>query len=285
MKSKWMTIVLILVMVAGLSLLLYPSFASYWNANHATRTIATYSEDISVLKEDQITEIWQNAVEYNKNFRGGGGAGGTLTEEQLAAYNALLNIGDTGMMGYIDIDCLNVSLPIYHGTSEGVLQVAAGHLDWTSLPVGGEGTHCVISGHRGLPSAKLFSDLDKLHEGQTFTLTVLDTVLTYEIDQIRIVEPENISDLVIVPGKDYCTLLTCTPYGVNTHRLLVRGHRITTPENSPGARVTSEAMQIEPLIVASLMAVPPLLVLLILVFSRKKKSPTFSEVRNREEVD
>lgn len=285
MKSKWMTIVLILVMVAGLSLLLYPSFASYWNTNHATRTIATYSEDISVLKEDQITEIWQNAVEYNKNFRGGGGAGGTLTEEQLAAYNALLNIGDTGMMGFIDIDCLNVSLPIYHGTSEGVLQVAAGHLDWTSLPVGGEGTHCVISGHRGLPSAKLFSDLDKLHEGQTFTLTVLDTVLTYEIDQIRIVEPENISDLVIVPGKDYCTLLTCTPYGVNTHRLLVRGHRITTPENSLGARVTSEAMQIEPLIVASLMAVPPLLVLLILVFSRKKKSPTFSEVRNREEVD
>lgn len=285
MKSKWMTIVLILVMVAGLSLLLYPSFASYWNTNHATKTIATYSEDISVLKEDQITEIWQNAVEYNKNFRGGGGAGGTLTEEQLAAYNALLNIGDTGMMGFIDIDCLNVSLPIYHGTSEGVLQVAAGHLDWTSLPVGGEGTHCVISGHRGLPSAKLFSDLDKLHEGQTFTLTVLDTVLTYEIDQIRIVEPENISDLVIVPGKDYCTLLTCTPYGVNTHRLLVRGHRITTPENSLGARVTSEAMQIEPLIVASLMAVPPLLVLLILVFSRKKKSPTFSEVRNREEVD
>ncbi|MBO2527098.1 MAG: class C sortase [Clostridiales bacterium] len=285
MKSKWMTIVLILVMVAGLSLLLYPSFASYWNTNHATRTIATYSEDISVLKEDRITEIWQNAVEYNKNFRGGGGAGGTLTEEQLAAYNALLNIGDTGMMGFIDIDCLNVSLPIYHGTSEGVLQVAAGHLDWTSLPVGGEGTHCVISGHRGLPSAKLFSDLDKLHEGQTFTLTVLDTVLTYEIDQIRIVEPENISDLVIVPGKDYCTLLTCTPYGVNTHRLLVRGHRITTPENSLGARVTSEAMQIEPLIVASLMAVPPLLVLLILVFSRKKKSPTFSEVRNREEVD
>lgn len=285
MKSKWMTIVLILVMVAGLSLLLYPSFASYWNTNHATRTIATYSEDISVLKEDQITEIWQNAVEYNKNFRGGGGAGGTLTEEQLAAYNALLNIGDTGMMGFIDIDCLNVSLPIYHGTSEGVLQVAAGHLDWTSLPVGGEGTHCVISGHRGLPSAKLFSDLDKLHEGQTFTLTVLDTVLTYEIDQIRIVEPENISDLVIVPGKDYCTLLTCTPYGVNTHRLLVRGHRITTPENSLGARLTSEAMQIEPLIVASLMAVPPLLVLLILVFSRKKKSPTFSEVRNREEVD
>ena len=285
MKSKWMTIVLILVMVAGLSLLLYPSFASYWNTNHATRTIATYSENISALKEDQITEIWQNAVEYNKNFRGGGGAGGTLTEEQLAAYNALLNIGDTGMMGFIDIDCLNVSLPIYHGTSEGVLQVAAGHLDWTSLPVGGEGTHCVISGHRGLPSAKLFSDLDKLHEGQTFTLTVLDTVLTYEIDQIRIVEPENISDLVIVPGKDYCTLLTCTPYGVNTHRLLVRGHRTTTPENSPGARVTSEAMQIEPLIVASLMAVPPLLVLLILVFSRKKKSPTFSEVRNREEVD
>lgn len=285
MKSKWLTIVLILVMVAGLSLLLYPSFASYWNSKHATKTIATYSEDVSALKEEEINELWQAAVDYNKHFRGGSGANGTMTEEELAKYYSILDIGGTGMMGFIDIDSLDVSLPIYHGTSDGILQVASGHLDWTSLPVGGESTHCVISGHRGLPSAKLFSDLDKLHEGQTFTLTILNTVLTYEIDQIRIVEPQNVNDLLIVPGMDYCTLVTCTPYGINTHRLLVRGHRIATPENTPGARVVSEAMQIEPLVVASIMAVLPLVVLMTLVFTRKKKSPLLTEVKKREKTD
>lgn len=189
----------------------------------------------------------------------------------MATYQSLLNIGDTGMMGFVDIESIGVSLPIYHGTSDGVLQVAAGHLDWTSLPVGGESTHCVISGHRGLPSARLFTDLDELHEGETFTLNILGQVLTYEIDQIRIVEPENTNDLMIVNGMDYCTLLTCTPYGINTHRLLVRGHRVATLENSTDARIVSEAMQIEPLLVAAVLAIIPLLTLIALVMTRRRK--------------
>lgn len=280
MRSKWMTVILIVMLAAGLSLVLYPTFAAYWNANHATKTINTYSENVRALREDDVNDLWRRAVEYNKSFGGGSGVLGTLTEDEMREYESILDIGGTGMMGFIDIDSLGVSLPIYHGTSDGVLQVAAGHLDWSSLPVGGESTHCVLSGHRGLPSAKLFSDLDRLREGETFTLTVLDTVLTYEIDQIRIVEPENTDDLMIVSGKDYCTLVTCTPYGINTHRLLVRGHRIGTPENTPGARVVSEAMQVEPLVVATVLALFPLGILLILVFTKKK--PKRPEVMNRE---
>lgn len=287
MKGKWLTVILIVILIAGLSLLLYPTFSSYWNSMHATKTIATYAQEMEDLDEAELVQMWEAAVEYNRHFRGSSESsfdsnGHTLSGEQLERYMSLLNIGDTGMMGYVDIESIGVSLPIYHGTSDGVLQVAAGHLDWTSLPVGGESTHCVISGHRGLPSAKLFTDLDKLHEGETFTMTILNQVLTYEIDQIRIVEPQNTQDLLIESGKDYCTLLTCTPYGINTHRLLVRGHRIATAENLTGVRVVSEAMQIEPLLVASVMAVLPLLILIILVLTRKKKTPVLSEVRRHE---
>lgn len=287
MKGKWLTVILIVILIAGLSLLLYPTFSSYWNSMHATKTIATYAQEMEDMDEAELVQMWEAAVEYNRHFRGSGESsfdsnGHTLSGEQLEQYMSLLNIGDTGMMGYVDIESIGVSLPIYHGTSDGVLQVAAGHLDWTSLPVGGESTHCVISGHRGLPSAKLFTDLDKLHEGEIFTMTILNQVLTYEIDQIRIVEPQNTQDLLIEPGKDYCTLLTCTPYGINTHRLLVRGHRIATAENLTGVRVVSEAMQIEPLLVASVMAALPLLILIILVLTRKKKTPVLSEVRHHE---
>lgn len=287
MKGKWLTVILIVILIAGLSLLLYPTFSSYWNSMHATKTIATYAQEMENLDEAELVQMWEAAVEYNRHFRGSSESsfdsnGHTLSGEQLEQYLSLLNIGDTGMMGYVDIESIGVSLPIYHGTSDGVLQVAAGHLDWTSLPVGGESTHCVISGHRGLPSAKLFTDLDKLHEGEIFTMTILNQVLTYEIDQIRIVEPQNTQDLLIESGKDYCTLLTCTPYGINTHRLLVRGHRIATAENLTGVRVVSEAMQIEPLLVASVMAALPLLILIILVLTRKKKTPVLSEVRHHE---
>lgn len=289
MKGKWLTVILIVILLAGLSLLLYPTFSAYWNSMHATKTIATYAQDLEDMDEAELVEMWQAAVEYNKHFRGSSESsfdsnGHTLSGEQLEQYMSLLNIGDTGMMGYVDIESIGVSLPIYHGTSDGVLQVAAGHLDWTSLPVGGESTHCVISGHRGLPSAKLFTDLDKLHEGETFTLTILNQVLTYEIDQIRIVEPQNTQDLLITSGQDYCTLLTCTPYGINTHRLLVRGHRVETAENLTGARVVSEAMQIEPLLVASVMAAFPLLILIILVLTRKKKTPILTEERRHERI-
>ncbi len=171
-------------------------------------------------------------------------------------YNSLLNVGGNGIMGYIEIPEQKIILPIYHGTSEAVLQIAVGHLDWSSLPVGGTGTHCVMSGHRGLPSAKLFTHLDELVEGDTFVVRVLDEVFTYEVDQILIVEPEDVSALTIEPGNDLCTLVTCTPYGINSHRLLVRGHRIENEVASALVRVTSDAVQIEPVLVAPVLAMP-----------------------------
>lgn len=179
-------------------------------------------------------------------------------------------------MGYIDIPIIGVTLPIYHGTSDSVLQIAVGHLDWTSLPTGGESTHTVLSGHRGLPSARLFTDLDDLIVGDTFMLRILDEVLTYEVDKIRIVEPYVTEDLLIEEGKDYCTLVTCTPYGINTHRLLVRGHRIETAEEARVVRITADAVQIDPMVVAPIVAVPILLILLIMLLlqgsgSKKKK--------------
>ena len=179
-------------------------------------------------------------------------------------------------MGYIEIPNLHLSLPIYHGTGDAVLQIAVGHLEWSSLPVGGEGTHCVLSGHRGLPSAKLFTNLDQLTAGDIFVIRVLDEVLTYEVDQILIVEPEDLSALTVEPGQDLCTLVTCTPYGINTHRLLVRGHRIEN--QSEAIRVTADAIQIEPLIVAPLVALPLLLILfIILLASGPKKRPSGGE--------
>ena len=149
-----------------------------------------------------------------------------LTEEQKERYEKLLNVSGDGIMAYIEIPKIGCRLPIYHGTKESALQIAAGHLEWSSLPVGGESAHCVISGHRGLPRAKLFTDLDKMEEGDQFFITVLNKRLTYEVDQIQVVEPEEVEDLAIEKGKDYVTLVTCTPYAINTHRLLVRGHRI-----------------------------------------------------------
>ena len=267
------TIVLVLILLVGLSLLLYPSVSDYWNSFHSSRAISAYAEDVANLDEAQYEEMWSAARAYNRalaerstNF--------ALSDAQKEEYEKLLDISDVGIMGYLEIPELNMSLPIYHGTEESVLQIAAGHLEWSSLPVGGESSHCVISGHRGLPSAKLFTDLDKLQEGDVFVLRVLDEVLTYEVDQIRVVEPSQVSDLEIVEGSDLCTLVTCTPYGINTHRLLVRGHRIENIQESQTIRVTSDAMQIEPLIVAPIVATPVLLLLLVLLLLPKRKDPS-----------
>lgn len=272
MKKHLSTIILIFVFLIGLSLLLYPSLSNYWNSFHASRAIATYAEQTANLEEDTCSELLAAAESYNDALPSRGNTF-SLSDAENETYQSLLNIGGTGIMGYIEIDSLDVSLPIYHGTDEAVLQIAVGHLDWSSLPAGGESTHCVLSGHRGLPSAKLFTNLDKLTEGDTFVLRVLDKVLTYEVDQTLIVEPHEIDALRIVPGEDLCTLVTCTPYGVNTHRLLVRGHRV---ENSPEAltvHVTADALQIEPIIVAPLIAAPILLVLLIaLLLPRRGKN-------------
>ncbi len=267
------TIVLVLILLVGLSLLLYPSVSDYWNSFHSSRAISAYAEDVANLDEAQYEEMWSAARAYNRalaerstNF--------ALSDAQKEEYEKLLDISGVGIMGYLEIPELNMSLPIYHGTEESVLQIAAGHLEWSSLPVGGESSHCVISGHRGLPSAKLFTDLDKLQEGDVFVLRVLDEVLTYEVDQIRVVEPSQVSDLEIVEGSDLCTLVTCTPYGINTHRLLVRGHRIENIQESQTIRVTSDAMQIEPLIVAPIVATPVLLLLLVLLLLPKRKDPS-----------
>ncbi|MBR4945037.1 MAG: class C sortase [Peptococcaceae bacterium] len=268
-KKHRTTIILIGMLLTGLSLLLYPSFSNYWNSFHATRAIASYAEETASLNEAEYAAMLQDAHAYNQ-AKAKNAATYALTDEQQKVYQSLLDVSGTGIMGYIEINSIGVSLPIYHGTEDSVLQIAVGHLDWSSLPVGGESTHCVMSGHRGLPSAKLFTNLDQLVVGDTFMVRVLDEVLTYEVDQILIVEPDDVSALKIVPGEDLCTLVTCTPYGINSHRLLVRGHRVENAIAADLVRVTSDAVKIEPVLVAPVLAMPVLLVLLILLLLPRK---------------
>ena len=249
MRKHGTTIFLFLILLIGLSLMLYPSFSDWWNSMHQSRAIATYSEQVAQLDTNRYDKLWEDARAYNQTLIGRENMY-LLSDEQQAEYDRLLDVSGMGIMGYIEIPSIQVTLPIYHGTDEAVLQIAVGHLEWTSLPVGGESTHCVLSGHRGLPSARLFTDLDKLTVGDRFLFRVLDEVLTYEVDQILIVEPHETDALQIVPGKDYCTLVTCTPYGINTHRLLVRGHRVENEREAKNVRVTSDAIQIEPYLVA-----------------------------------
>lgn len=269
-NNNWTTAFLVLLLLAGVSLLLYPSLSDYWNSMHQTRAIASYAETVSQLDTAQYDEMWKAAQDYNRLLAQRETAF-ALTDEQKAAYESLLDVSGLGVMGYIEIPEIDCSLPIYHGTEESVLQVAVGHLEWSSLPVGGEGTHCVLSGHRGLPSAKLFTNLDKLAVGDTFLLRVLDEVLTYEVDQILIVEPEQVDALGIVPGEDYCTLVTCTPYGINTHRLLVRGHRVENTPEAARMHVTADATQFDPLLVAPVLAIPVLLLLLMILLVPKQR--------------
>ena len=261
-KKNLTTLLLILAIVVGFGLLIYPTFADWWNSFHQSRAVASYAEAVADLSNDKYDEIFASAEEYNGRLLETG-AMWKMEPEQIAAYKAELNVNDSGIMGYIDIPKIHITLPVYHGTDEAVLQIAIGHLSGTSLPVGGLGTHCVVSGHRGLPSAKLFTDLDKLVVGDTWTMTVLNRTLTYEVDQIRVVEPTDLSDLQIEPEKDYCTLVTCTPYGINTHRLLVRGHRIANAQGE--AMVIADAIQIESVYIAPFIAAPILLMLFILL--------------------
>ena len=268
-KGNFINFLLVLIFFVGLSLLLYPSVSDYWNSFHQTRAITTYAENVATLDQEQYDKIWAAAQAYNASLSERENSY-LLTDTQKQKYRHLLDVSGLGIMGYIEIPSINCSLPIYHGTEESVLQIAAGHLEWSSLPVGGQSTHCVLSGHRGLPSAKLFTNLDKLDVGDVFMLRVLDEVLTYEVDQILIVEPLETASLRIVDGEDYCTLITCTPYGVNTHRLLVRGHRIENMKEAKNIRVTADAVQIEPLLVAPVVAIPFLLLLLILLLLPKQ---------------
>lgn len=230
MRKNKTTILLILIFLIGLSLLVYPTFSNWWNDRHQSRAIATYDSAVSEQDDTQIEDMLAAAETYNENLREERENNtlmmGRLTDDQIEEYNSLLDITGTGIMGYVRIPKIDVELPIYHGTDEAVLQIAVGHIEGSSLPVGGTGTHAVISGHRGLPSAKLFTEIDELGEGDVFIITCLNRKITYQVDQILTVLPEEVDSLEIDPDQDYCTLVTCTPYGINSHRLLVRGHRI-----------------------------------------------------------
>lgn len=255
----------------GIFLLLYPTVSEHINAMHQSKAIQAYNEISDSMSDEQRDSLFKAAEDYNRRLRSAETP--ILEPELVAGYDNTLNISGTGIMGYLTIEKIKVELPIYHTVGDDVLQVAAGHLPGTSLPIGGEGTHSVISGHRGLPSARLFTDLDKMEEGDIFRITVMSDVLTYQVDQIKVVQPYEIDDLKIESGKDYCTLFTCTPYGINSHRLLVRGVRIETHEEYK-VYVSNDAFVISPFITASVIAVPILLVLFIilLVKGRKKES-------------
>ena len=258
MKKRISTIITVIVVVTGLSLLLYPTVSNYWNSLHQTKAVANYSDAMEKMSRKKKQDAIDAAKAYNEALLSNVGRF-TPTEEELNTYKSLLNADGTGMMGYIEIPEIRCELAIYHTVEESVLQVGIGHLEGSSLPVGGSGTHCVLSGHRGLPSAQLFTKLDRLKNGDIFMLHVYDQVLTYEVDQIAIVEPEDYGLLQIEEGQDLCTLFTCTPYGINTHRLLVRGHRI---ENRAGSdvRVTSDAAKVSSVLVAVCIAIPLLII-------------------------
>lgn len=269
-KGSFTNVILFFILLAGLSLLLYPSFSDYWNSLHQSRAISVYADSVAQLDDDRYKAILDAAVEYNESLTHRLNQF-SLTPEQRKAYPNQLNVDGNGVMGYIEIPSIRCTLPIYHGIDESVLQVAIGHIDWTSLPTGGVNTHTVLSGHRGLPSAKLFSELDKLREGDIFMIRVLDELFTYEVDQILIVEPAEVDPLIIEEGKALCTLVTCTPYGVNTHRMLVRGHRVENPKEAVQIRVTGNAIQMEPTLVAIFVGVPLLILLLPWMLSGKRK--------------
>ena len=275
------TIVLVIILLVGVGILLYPSVSDWWNSMHATRAIANYVTAVEDLSGQEREAMLEAAREYNSRLANG--VNFTLTDEQRAEYDSLLDITGTGIMGYVQITSIGVNLPVYHSVDEAVLQIAVGHIPGSSLPVGGERTHAILSGHRGLPSAKLFSDLDQIVEGDTFTLNIMDQTITYMVDQIRIVLPEETDELAITDGKDYCTLVTCTPYGVNTHRMLVRGKRI---DNIIGeVVVVSEAVRIPNYIVAPAICIPLLfIILLIMLIYYRRLGPRKTEAELLDEM-
>ena len=273
MKKHLSTLLLVAVFLLGVCIMLYPTVSDYWNSLHQTRAIGAYEDALAGMTRRDYDAAFQQAEDYNQALAA---LDAPMSEYQSLSdagmdYEEILNINGVGIMGYIDINAIGVELPIYHGTSPDVLNVAVGHLEGSSLPIGGEGSHCVLSAHRGLPSARLFTDLDQLQEGDTFTITVLDRLLTYEIDQILIVEPEQVDALAITPGEDYCTLVTCTPYGINTHRLLVRGRRVENAREKAHVYVPADMVQIDPMVVTPAVAAPMLAILLVFLLVRYRK--------------
>lgn len=269
MKKNLSTVLLVLVFLIGLAVLLYPTISDYVNTKNQSRAIANYDSILESYTPEDYSAQFAIANTYNASLNAA--ENGFYSPENVVGYDKVLDITGTGIMGYITIDKIDVSLPIYHGTSEGVLAVAAGHLEGSSLPVGGSSTHCVLSAHRGLPSAKLFTNLDKLVVGDIFTIKVLNETFTYQVDQILIVLPDEVEALQVVEGEDYCTLMTCTPYGINTHRLLVRGKRIENEAQAVQIQVTEDATQIDVLVVAPVIAAPILIGLLIFMLIKYRK--------------
>ena len=260
-----------LIFLAGLSVMLYPTFSNWWNRNMASHTVSDYKETVAQIDTAEYEQMLEDARAYNEQLAQ---LYAPFTNfDAIPGYDDILNISGTGVMGYVSIPNINVELPIYHGTSEGVLQIASGHIQGSSLPVGGASTHAVISGHRGLPSARLFTDLDQIVEGDTFTINVLNEVLTYEVEKILVILPTETDKLAIIPGEDEVTLMTCTPYGVNSHRLLIRGHRIETIYDKK-IKVSADALQVDSMkVIPAVFA--PLLVLLFMywhITGRRKKS-------------
>ena len=268
LSDKLVSYLLIGAMILGIALIAYPSVSDWWNSYHQSKAIMDYQDKVSHIDKSQYKKIIDDATNYNKQFRETG-IKWQMTKEEKKDYNSQLSIDQTGNMGFITIPKINVNLPLYHGTTEAVLQTSIGHLEGTSLPVGGQSTHSVLSGHRGLPSAKLFSDLDKLRVGDRWTVNILDETYTYEVDQIRTVLPKDLSNLQIEEGKDFQTLLTCTPYGINTHRLLVRGHRVANEDGD--ALVVADAIQIDPIYIAPFIGLPIVLLLLMIFLQVTQK--------------
>lgn len=262
------TLIMILLFFVGLSVLLYPSLSSFYNKKVQSEAIVDYEAILKNKDDNEYDEMFEDAESYNTKLSKLKDP--FITYKTIKNYDKLLNLNETGMMGYISINKIKVELPIYHGTSKEVLSKAVGHLEGSSLPIGGLGTHSVLSAHRGLPSSTLFTNLDKLEIGDTFTIKVLNRELTYQVDNIEIVKPSDIKSLKIDENKDYVTLMTCTPYGINTHRLLVRGVRI---EDAPEKKfITTEAFKISNYIVMPLVAIPIILILLIIVMVKPIKS-------------
>ena len=269
MKKHLSTILLVLVFFIGCSLMLYPIVSDWWNSKVQTRAVTEYGDAVDAVDAQTCEEILSQAESYNASLAA---LDYPLSGYDVlsAEYNQALNLSSSDVMGYITIEKLGVELPIYHGTSDAALAAGVGHLEGSSLPVGGASTHAVLSAHRGLPTSRLFTDLDKMEVGDTFTVTVLNRTLTYQVDQILIVEPQDVAALQIVQGEDLCTLLTCTPYGINTHRLLVRGHRVDTPA-SKNISIPNEATRLDSLLLAPVIAVPMLLVLLVYLLVRYRR--------------
>lgn len=281
MRKHKTVIFLTLGFLVGICILLYPAFSDFWNSKTQSRAITDYESVLDNLDENEYSAIFERAHAYNKalyetNYP-------LMDYKNVPGYYDTLRITDNDMLGYLKIDRIGVELPIYHGTSDDVLNIGVGHLEGSSLPIGGENTHSIMSAHRGLPSSKLFTDLDRMEIGDTFQIIILDQVLTYQVDFIKVIEPTDVSDLQIIEGGDYCTLFTCTPYGINTHRLLVRGVRIETIKEKPIIYVSNEAFRIEPLLVTPAVAAPMLLVLLIHLLVKYREPPKIVQQKKKEE--